>query len=77
MKCDIIVRYDYPNVIEAKQMKKTSGPWFHINMPSHQYRKSHCGDKTVIWSSYLHNGISYTGKMASLYWFSPHVLDLI
>ena len=21
--------------------------------------------------SYLHNGISYTGKMASLYWISP------
>ena len=27
-----------------------------------QYRKSHCGDKTVVRSSYLHNGISYTGK---------------
>ena len=24
----------------------------------------------VVRSSYLHNGISYTGKMASLYWFS-------
>ena len=30
--------------------------------------KSHCGDKTVAISSYLNNGISYTGKMASLYW---------
>ena len=37
-------------------------------MSSYQYRKSHCGDKTVIISSYLHNGISYTGKMTSLYW---------
>ena len=37
-------------------------------MPSYQYRKSHCGDKTVVRSSYLHNGISYTGKMTSLYW---------
>ena len=27
-----------------------------------------CGDKTVLWLSYLHNGISYTSKMASLYW---------
>ena len=35
-----------------------------------QNRKSHCGDKTVV-RSYLHNGISYTGKMASLYWISP------
>ena len=31
-------------------------------MLSYQYRRSHCGDKTVIRSSYLHNGISYTGK---------------
>ena len=36
-----------------------------------QYRKSHCADKTVVRSSYLHNRISYTGKMASLYWISP------
>ena len=49
---------------------KYSGPWFHTKMSSYQYRKSHCGDKTVVRSSYLHNGISYTGKMASLYWTS-------
>ena len=47
------------------------GPRFNIKMSSFQYRKPHCGDKTVVRSSYLHNGISYTGKMASLYWFSP------
>ena len=45
-----------------------TGPWFNIKMSSYQYRKSHCGDKTVVRSSYLHNGISYTGKMSSLYW---------
>ena len=45
-----------------------SGPWFNIKMTSYQYRKSHCGDKTILWPSYLHNGISYTGKMSSLYW---------
>ena len=39
---------------------------FSIKMSSYQYRKSHCGDKTVVRSSYLHNGISYTGKMSSL-----------
>ena len=44
------------------------GPWFNIKMSSYQYRKSHCGDKTVVRSSYLHNGISYTGKATSLYW---------
>ena len=47
------------------------GPWFNIKTSSYQYRKSHCGDKTVVRSSYLHNGISYSGKMTSLYWFGP------
>ena len=32
-------------------------------IPSYQYRKSHYGDKTILRPSYLHNGISYTGKM--------------
>ena len=36
--------------------------------PSCQYRKSHCGDKTIFRSSYLHNGISHTDKTTSLYW---------
>ena len=44
-------------------------------MSSYQYRKSHCGDKTVVRSSYLHNGISSTSKMASLYWISPQVIS--
>ena len=44
------------------------GPQFNIKMISYQYRKSHCGDKTILRPSYLHNGISYTGKMTSLYW---------
>ena len=37
-----------------------SGPWFNIKMTSYQFRKSHCGDKTILRPSYLHNGISYT-----------------
>ena len=48
--------------------RRGPGPWFNIKMTSYRYRKSHCGDKTVVRSSYLHNGISYTGKMTSLYW---------
>ena len=50
-------------------------PWarFNIKMSSYQYRESHCGDKTVVRSSYLHNGISNTGKMTYLYWISPLV----
>ena len=45
-----------------------SGSWFNIKMISYQYRNSHCGDKTILRPSYLHNGISYTGKTTSLYW---------
>ena len=47
------------------------GPRFNIKMSSYQYRKSHCGDKTVVRSSYHHNGISYIGKMSSLHWIRP------
>ena len=36
-------------------------------MTSYQYRKSHCGDTTILRPSYLHNEIIYTGK-TSLYW---------
>ena len=51
---------------------------FNVKMLSYQYRKSHCGDNTVASSSYLHNGISYTGKMTSLYWFRDLVnIDII
>ena len=39
-----------------------------IKMQSHQYVKSHFGDRTILWLPYLHNGISYTGNMTSLYW---------
>ena len=51
------------------------GGWFNIKMPSYQYRKSHYGDKTTLRPSYLHKGISYTGKMSSLYWISAMVAD--
>ena len=40
--------------------RNSAGPWFNIKMSSCQYRKSHCGDKTILRPSYLHNGISYT-----------------
>ena len=48
--------------------RRWSGGQFNINMPTYRYRKSHRGDKTIFRPSYLHNGISYTGKMTSLYW---------
>ena len=57
-----------------------TGPRFNIKMSSYQYRKFHCGNKTVVRSSYLHNGISYAGKMSSLYWIralvASHYLSL-
>ena len=56
------------------QIPMRPGPWFNIMMTFYQYRKSHCGDKTILRPSYLHNGISYAGKMTSLYWI--RALDL-
>ena len=50
-----------------------AGPLLKIKMSYYQYRKSHCEDNTIIRSSYLRNGISYTGMTASLYWISPLV----
>ena len=46
-------------------------------MTSYQYRKSYCGDKTILRPSYLHNGISYTGKTTSLYWIRAQELYLV
>ena len=42
------------------------GTWFNIKMSSYQCRKSH----------YLHNGISYTCKMLSLYWIRAQMLPI-
>ena len=62
--CPIATQEDNINITNPWM----SGPWFNIKMSSYQHRKSHCGDKTILRPSYLHNGISYTGKTASLYW---------
>ena len=55
----------------------TTGPWFNIKMTSYQYRKSHCGDKTILRPSYLPNGISYAGKITSLYWIKAQIPKII
>ena len=55
---------------------QVSGGRSNIKMPSYQYRKSHRGDKTILRPSYLHNRISYTGKLASLYWIRALVAML-
>ena len=66
----LIVRSTFTDSRPYQYAKKlqSSGPRFNIKMTSYQHRKSHCGDKTILRPSYLHNGISYTGKMISLYW---------
>ena len=56
-----------PGVAVFDRFYRDSGPRFNIKMSSCRYRKSHCGDKTAVRSSYLHNGISCTGKVSSLY----------
>ena len=69
-----IEKYNYLSIPWSQLIslnERGPGPWFNIKMSSYQYRKSHCGDKTVVRLSYLHSGISYTGKMTSLYWFDP------
>ena len=57
-------------------LKQEPGSWFNTKMSSYHYRKSHCGDKTIFRPSYLHNGISYTGKTTSLYWIRAQVLSV-
>ena len=57
----------------SKGIVRLPGPWFNIKMPFYQCRKSHCGDKTILRPSYLHNGISYTDKMTSLYWIRAQI----
>ena len=61
-------------VINRLESEWWSGPRFNIKISSYQYRKSHCGDKTILRPSYLHNGISHTGKITSLYWIRAQVL---
>ena len=56
------------SLITGSSPRNKPGPWFNIKMSSYQYRKSHGGDKTILRPSYLHHGISYTGKTTSLYW---------
>ena len=72
------VHYQFMNnshVEHFEWWEKYPGPQFNIKMTSYQYRKSHCGDKTILRPSYLHNGISYTDKMTSLYWIKALTFD--
>ena len=53
------------HISNCSHVSKWPRSWFNIKMSSYQYSKSHCGDKTILRPSFLHNGISYTGKMSS------------
>ena len=77
---DEIVNFDFPHHAVALQRFRSSlgvlfvsgqgrsdRARFNIKLPSCHYRKPYCRDKTVERLSFLHNGISYTGK-TSLYW---------
>ena len=61
------------NFISSSSPNNAHGDQFNIKMTSYHSRKSHCGDKTILRPSYLYNGISYSGKMTSLYWISALV----
>ena len=52
----------------CEEFDARSAALIQLKMTSYQCRKSHCGDKTIWWTSHLHSGISYTVKMTSLYW---------
>ena len=54
------------DLIHEPDTVKPPGLRFNIKMPSYQYRKSHCGNKTILRPSYLHNGISYTLSWVTL-----------
>ena len=57
-------------------MTSSTEPWFNIKMLSYQYRKSHCGDKAIVRSSYLHSGIFYTGKTTFLHWIEAQNVNI-
>ena len=56
---------------------RSPGGQFSKKISSYHYMKSHCGDKTILRPSYLHNRISYTGKMTSLYWIRALIMTAI
>ena len=67
--CEVHIYYFVVSTVPDYGLEyKGPGSHFNIKMTSAQYRKSHCGDETILRPSFLHNGISYTGKTTSLYW---------
>ena len=74
LKSFLMVSYILVSMVKSTTPSEIwSGGRINIKIASCQYRKSHCGDKTILRLPYLHNGISYTDKMASLYWIRDQV----
>ena len=66
--CQSIQRHQRPRIdIDQTVIQPQGGESISYRYRSeglYQYRESHCGDKTILRPSYLHNVISYTGKTA-------------
>ena len=55
-----------------EETQRSAGGCFMTKVVPYQHRKSYCGDMMVVVKPcYLHNGISYTGKMSSLHYKRP------
>ena len=65
MHCNINLKTAW-NILD--HIVKSPGDRIDIKMKCDQYRKPHYGVKTILRPSYLHNWISCTSKMTSLYW---------
>ena len=70
--CNDMTDHWYDLLFHYENGPPRPGPRFNIKMTSYQYRKSHCGDKTILRPSYLRNGIYFTGKTTYLYWIRAH-----
>ena len=75
--CQVIGWAQHELTLTKTQKTGPAGPWFNIKMLFYLYRKSLCEDKTILRPSDLHNGISYIGKMTSLYWIRVLVAPVL
>ena len=44
-------------ITRPQWVNEMASGWFNIKMPSYQYRNSRCGDKMILWPSYLHDDV--------------------
>ena len=67
----------YTTIVYSPQARTTESHWMfdgkHLGPDSIKRCRLTC--KTVVRSSYLHDGISYTGKTTSFYWIGPLIFE--